>query len=443
MMRFMRLWRKMGWTIEETDAAIVGLNKTVPAADDNEDDDDEDEDRDTPYGSNGGTTDDDANVDDPNLGDMVSLLHQLVAVRKLLDLTGLSITVLLTFWADMPFSGEKSLYEKTFLTHNFVRMDPVFQLDTNGSPLTAGAKITDHLPILMAVLRLKADEIALIRQVRNMPDALTLSNVSELYRFSQLFRFMGLKIQFLPDVLALFGEPFASADATLALLQTWQKVIDSGFTFPQMNFLVRGQDNLARPLSPSIPQTLTLAKKITDGLLDIDKQHPDITQSDLDNQVVVLADFIPLQLALVFASDLASKVNDMISGKYAFTTNAPSGLTLTGTPPDKVKYVDQKMATPPTAQLNVTGILTDDEYAATLALSSHPQMAQGRREDQEAGCYLLQSEPCQHLSSRRRRHPAQRGHSGHASCQGHVLFEVLSALPPLSIGHASGPNHRV
>ncbi len=369
MMRFMRLWRKMGWTIEETDAAIVGLNKTTAAPAD--DDDDEDNETGAVY-TQGGTSGTDDNVDDPNLGDMVSLLHQLVAVRKLLDLTGFSVTVLLTFWADMPFAGENSLYAKTFLTHNLVRMDPVFQLDTNGSPLTAGAKITDHLPILMTVLRLKADEIALIRQIRNLADALTLPNVSELYRFSQLFRFMGIKLQFLPDVLAIFGEPFASADATLTLLQTWQKVVDSGFTFAQLNFLVRGQDNLARPLSPTIPQTLTLAKKITDGLLDIDKQHPDVTQADLDNQVVVLADFIPLQLGLVFASDLASKVNDLISGKYVFTTNAPSGITLTGTPPDKVKYVDQKTATPPTAQLTVTGILTDDEYAATLALSAHP-----------------------------------------------------------------------
>ena len=360
MMRFMRLWRKMGWTIEETDAAIVGLNKTIPAVPT----DDEDDVAIVPVNSN---------VDDPNLGDMVSLLHQLVAVKKLLDITGFSVTVLLTFWADMPFSGENSLYTKTFLTHNLVRMDPVFQLDTNGSPLTAGAKISDHLPILMAVLRLKADEIALIRQVRNLPDALTLSNVSELYRFSQLFRFMGIKIQFLPDVLALFGEPFATADATLDLLQTWQKVVDSGFTFAQLNFLVRGQDNIARPLSPTIPQTLTLAKKITDGLLDIDKQHPDVSQVDLDNQVVVLADFILLQLGLVFSADLASKINDMINGKYVFTTNAPFGLTLTGTPPDKVKYVDQKTATPPTAQLTVTGILTETEYLATLGLSAHPQ----------------------------------------------------------------------
>src|SRR5205085_7802976 len=121
--------------------------------------------------------------------------------------------------------------------------DPDFQLDANGSPLTAGAKITEHLPILMASLRLKAEEIALIRQIRNLPDELTLPNVSELYRFSQLFRFMGLKIQFLSDMLAIFGEPFANADSTLNLLTTWQKVVDSGFTFAQLNFLVQGHND--------------------------------------------------------------------------------------------------------------------------------------------------------------------------------------------------------
>lgn len=371
MMRFMRLWRKMGWTVEETDTAIVGLNKTTHVGVDDEDDEDNMESR---Y-KKGGTPEADANIDDPHLGDLVSLLHQLVAVRKLIDITGFSLTVLLTFWADMPFAGEKSLYSKTFLTHNLVRMDPVFQLDANGQPLTADAKITEHLPILMAVLRLKADEIALIRQVRNISDALTLANVSELYRFSQLFRFMGIKMQFLPDLIALFGDPFVdgNAESTLDLLQTWQTVVDSGFSFAQLNFLVRGQDNIARPLAPTIPQTLTLAKKITDGLLDIDKQHPAVTQADLDNQVVVLADFIPAKLTLVFTSELAAKINDLISGKYLFTTNAPPGLTFTGTPPDKVKNVEQKTATPPTAQLTVTGILTASESEFTLALSAHSQ----------------------------------------------------------------------
>ncbi|KAH6856078.1 hypothetical protein B0I37DRAFT_425036 [Chaetomium sp. MPI-CAGE-AT-0009] len=374
MMRFMRLWKKMGWTIEETDTAIVGLNKTTQVAADDEDDED-DEDNMTDGCEREQTPGAVANVDDPHLGDMVALLHQLVAVRKLIDITGFSVTVLLTFWADMPFGGENSLYSKTFLTHNLVRMDPVFQLDANGQPLTGDAKITDHLPVLMAVLRLKADEIALIRQGRDIPDALTLANVSELYRFSQLFRFMGIKMQFLPDFIALFGDPFANgnAEATLNLLYTWQKVVDSGFAFAQLNFLVRGQDNIARPLAPTIPQILTLAKKITDGLLDIDKQHPDVAQTDLDNQVVVLADFIPAQLALVFAPDLAAKINDLLSGKYLFTTDAPRGLILTGTPPDKVKYVAQTTATPPTAQLAVTGILTAAEYESTLALSAHPQ----------------------------------------------------------------------
>jgi hypothetical protein len=37
------------------------------------------------------------------------------------------------------------------------------------------------------------------------------------------------------------------------------------------------------------------------------------------------------------------------------------------------------------------------EYAASLALSAHPAVSPGRREDQATGGFLLQSKPCQHL----------------------------------------------
>ena len=56
-----------------------------------------------------------------------AFLHQLVAVRKLLDQTGLPLPNLLAFWADISTAGEKSLYAKLFLTHNLVAIDSVFQ----------------------------------------------------------------------------------------------------------------------------------------------------------------------------------------------------------------------------------------------------------------------------------------------------------------------------
>ena len=92
-------------------------------------------------------------------------LHQLVAIRKLLDLTGLPLDKLLSFWADISTAGEKSLYSRLFLTHNLLGIDKVFKSDTNGNYLTQEAKISDHMPVLMAALKMKADDVTAVLEV--------------------------------------------------------------------------------------------------------------------------------------------------------------------------------------------------------------------------------------------------------------------------------------
>ena len=89
-------------------------------------------------------------------------LHQLVAIRKLLDLTGLPLDKLLSFWADISTAGEKSLYSRLFLTHNLLGIDKVFTSDANGNYLTQEAKISDHMPVVMAALKMKADDVTAI-----------------------------------------------------------------------------------------------------------------------------------------------------------------------------------------------------------------------------------------------------------------------------------------
>ena len=60
-------------------------------------------------------------------------LHQLGAIRKLLDLTGLPLPKLLAFWADISTAGEKSLYPSLFLTHNLLGIDKVFAADATAT----------------------------------------------------------------------------------------------------------------------------------------------------------------------------------------------------------------------------------------------------------------------------------------------------------------------
>src|SRR5262249_42017109 len=124
-------------------------------------------------------------------------LHQLRAVKKLLDQTGLPLPKLLAFWADIGTDGEQSLYSTLFLTHNLLGIDKVFAADVHGNYLTQAAKITDHIPVLMAALKLKADDIAAIMSFASVTDSLTLANVSILYRYSLLAKILHVRVPLL------------------------------------------------------------------------------------------------------------------------------------------------------------------------------------------------------------------------------------------------------
>jgi Tc toxin complex TcA C-terminal TcB-binding domain/Neuraminidase-like domain len=365
MARFLRLWRKLGWTMNEVDEAIVGLGKetdSTPGAcqQDGSDSDGESE------SSSGSIAKTDINV---------NLIHQLVSVKKLLDITGLSLEVILTFWGDLPTHGPTSLYSKTFLTHNIVRMDPVFQPDADGNYLlSANTTISDHLPVLQTTLRLSAADIAIVRQLRQIPDTLNLQTLSALYRVSTLVRYLKVRTTQLPDILAIMQEPFTDAEITLTFFQTWKDINDSNLTFPQLNYLISGIDNVSRPLAPTPQKILTLAKTLLDRLEAIIVQNPDVTQTDVDNQTISLPDLIPLKLALVFDPVLSSSVGNLIAGVFVFTTNSPPGLRIEipESLSAKVKYVSSTGSGAATAQLIVTGILTEDESNSIKGLSSHP-----------------------------------------------------------------------
>jgi len=394
--RFIRLWRKLGWSIDEVDKALSGLTLSQEIGGG------------TTTGSSGADgeaggqaceyvgfdtfTDDCATSDGKGGGcgeagggmpegcpEPVAIgvniqpefLHQLSAVVKLLDQTGLPLPKLLAFWADISTAGEKSLYSKLFLTHNLVAIDSVFKADANGNYLTRSAKITDHLPVLMAAFKLKADDITAIMGFANVADSLTLPNVSVLYRYSLLAKILHVRVPLLRDVVDLFGNPFKSAWDTVALLETWGKMEDAGFTFRQLDYLVLGRDDLLRPLAPSQKTLLQLAKTLYDGLNAIDRDHRDITDEDGATD-----DLIRAQAGLLFGAADVERVMGLLDGTTVYTTNAPTGLSIS--PPDtdtlskKLKYTNRKDIQTPTGSVQVTGILTDAETVRAKALSNNP-----------------------------------------------------------------------
>jgi len=346
MHRFIRLWKRIGWTIDETDKALTSeLHIQIDA------------------GAVGGST----VPPDPTriaVWDItVGFLHQLAAIRKLIDQTGLSLPVLLTFWGDISTAGEKSLYSTLFLAHNMVAIDTVFQADKNGNYLTQTAKITEHLPVLMAAFKLKADDITAIMRYRNLTDTLTLANVSAIYRYSLLAKLLHVKITDLADLIGLFGDPFLSPQATLNMLGVWGKMEDASFTFRQLNYLIQNHDDPLRPLAPSEKTILTVAKMLFDGLNGIDKDNPDIPEDQKD---LATDDLIRAKAGLLFEQQVVEKVIALLDGTSIYTTNAPINQTIT-IPADlskKLKYSNQNGS----ASIQVIGILTGAETAEAKTL---------------------------------------------------------------------------
>ena len=404
MQRFIRLWHKLGWTMAETDLALIGTASSAnagrlgggapigsppgPGA--------------TPAPGNGssvgfdvfqpdcsdvGDGDEGACVDTPQHNDdgkcpeiariaeniSTDFLHQLVGIRKLLDLTGLPLDKLLSFWADINTAGEKSLYSRLFLTHNLLGIDKVFKSDANGNYLTQAAKLSDHMPVVMAALKMKADDVAAVVAFRKLSDSLTLANVSALYRHSLLAKILHVTVADLAEVFNLFVDPFNSAVDTLALLRDWGNMEDAGFTFRQLNYLIQDHDDPKRPLTPAKKTILQISKTLCDGLNAIDQEHKDVKDVPPEKKDEATADLIRAKAGLLYEPVTVEKIIGLLEGTTVYTTNAPVDPAIvipeTFT---KLKYSMQKdPAKPPSAAIQVTGILTDTEKTQAKTFSNN------------------------------------------------------------------------
>lgn len=365
--RFIRLWRKLGWTIDETDQAIVGFSKTntqdIKAEDSLCDDCNEDE-------CNGADCDDCEEDITSHKHYQINpdLIHQLVAVKKLLDKTGLELVKLLSFWSHISTAGEKSLYQRLFLTHNILGIDKIFKADDRGNYLTADAKLLDHSPAVMAALNLSADDIQAIKLATGMEDKLTLDNLSKLYKHRLLSKALGLRIPAFVAVLPLFGKVFQDAHATFEFIERWAKMEDAGFTHQQLNYIINGVDDEKKPFAPSQKAILQLAKTLYDGLNAIEEAHKDlqadgsITDSKLQKiniQNQANTELVRTKTSLLFETGTVEKIIGTLEGTNVFTANAPKNLDFTlpdaNTLKNKINYDKTK------GKIQITGILTEDE----------------------------------------------------------------------------------
>ncbi|MCS6940509.1 MAG: hypothetical protein NZM94_14610, partial [Roseiflexus sp.] len=302
---FVRLRKKLGWSIEETDRALTTF---IPAA---------------------------ALVDATKLPGW--LKTALICLAHLKDLeekvkVGKNARIrLLTLWADIPATGKKPLYAQLFLTRSVLKTSPVFDHPLGQYLSDGSVKIKDHLLALEGALGLTAGDIAAILADagKTSDDALSLANVSLLYRYGLLAKGLKLSVRELIALKQMSGlDPFKSLhnqplqnlsedhpfSQTLAFVEAAEAVKESGLKIEDLDYLLRHRFDPAGKYRPNREATLALLKALAQGIRAIRVEHavPD-EPGALSNEA------LQQKLGLVLPPDVATTFLTMLSGMAEFT----------------------------------------------------------------------------------------------------------------------------
>jgi hypothetical protein len=331
LLAFLRLWKTLGWTVDETDTAIKCIS--------------------------------------PDGTISVDLIHGLAKMKKLMDVASLSLTSILPFWTRLDSQGATSgIYAQLFLGYNTRSMDNVFVMNSYGSALYQNPpeKITAHAPILQATLKLSLSDITAIMAFRSLADALTIDSISVLYRHSTLAKALGVPASRTPDIITLLGDPFISPEKACNFWDLWNAVESASFTIEQLQYLCAGKDDLSHPIAIREKSVLTSVKALRDAVLAIELQHQPVALID-DNSTpgVDTANLIRSELGLAFDDSVVDFIDQLLSGRGVYTTNAPKNLTLV-VPPDlerNFKYFTIK------GVVQMVGILSSQDMTRVKALA--------------------------------------------------------------------------
>lgn len=265
---FVRLWRKLGWTIEETDRA---LSTFVP--------------KDAPF------DEDTANLEQKPLETALIYLSHLKTLDETLKIGRQSRLKLLTLWSDIATTGRNPLYAQLFLTRSVLKSDPVFDHPLGEYLTVPDIKVTDHILSLQGALGLTANEITIILDDAGQPletAGLSLRNVSLLYRYGLLAKALTLSVRELIALKQLSGldpfrelhpGPLETLDQDYPFVQTLEfvKVADqvrgSGLQIDDLDYLLRHRFDETGKYRPDREAALALLKTLAEGVRAIRAEH--------------------------------------------------------------------------------------------------------------------------------------------------------------------------
>jgi hypothetical protein len=261
LLRFIRLWKKTGWTIEQTDSAICALFRAdlaplAPA------------DVDTTAKLDAGFA-----ILIPRVGVVIRVMDalQLPAKRALLPL--------LACWSPIGTHGDNALYRQLFLNPALLRDDPAFGDNGYGGFLTdATALLAGHAPALKAACSLSGDDYdrIVLALAFDGTTHLTLANISAIYRIGYLARILQLSVRELLLLMTCtgldpFGVPDVANPAMLQIITLVHKLKDRGLKTSAALYLIWNQD-LSGNAAPTAASIAELARALRGDFAAIEDQ---------------------------------------------------------------------------------------------------------------------------------------------------------------------------
>jgi hypothetical protein len=258
--RFIRLWRKLGCHLFDLDRVALAFGKASQQ---------------TPH------------ITPPELDK--SFLVRLSCVMRLHETLKVPIEELAAWWApnigdpnalcawwsltyiDHHAEGQPvlpSLYTRLFRNKNAINpLDP----DFTENPADLKGKLSGHEGTITAALSISAEDVTLLDEaVIKGGDALSLDNLSELFRHARLAKALKLKIRDYLSVLAIYaGHPFSSPLETLMFIEHVGQIRASGFSVTELDYLLRHTAAAVTEAAPTDEEIAIFLGDIRSGLQTI------------------------------------------------------------------------------------------------------------------------------------------------------------------------------
>jgi hypothetical protein len=271
---FVRLWKKLGWTLEEVDLALQAFfPSNVPV------------------------------WTDPGFAAAFGAAWKtaLVYLAHLEDLNtrlapDLGRTALLPFWTNLPAQGPDPLFSRLFLTAGVLNNDPALD-DPNGNfPCPASdlspelRPLSAHAAAVQGVLGLTAAEITAILADAAVasPAAFSMANLSICYRYSLLAKCLDIPVADLVALRVMSGlHPFQAlsgtsitaqagdvlSNQTIEFVKQVSAVEESGFTVEDLKYLLRHQFDPVGKYQSDPNALILLIQSAAAGLAQIRTQN--------------------------------------------------------------------------------------------------------------------------------------------------------------------------